>query len=659
MSSTTPRRGRRIVPAVIALGLITTFYSAAQLPGASAEERDAIAARYDFTELPIKLPPGLPEKNIRQVNPAYKHIQAWLSSVGAAVAINDLDGTGKSADICLVDPRSDEIIVTPAPGSGDRYEPFVLEPGSLPMDNTMAPSGCAPGDFNEDGRLDLFTYYMGRTPILYLAKPEATTLRADSYLPTEVVATTPSPTGAYTGPRWQTFAVAVEDFDGDGHADIIVPNYFPDSDVLDPSGQNNVQMNDSMGRAYNGGGAHVFRWVSASADKVVLEEQDEAIPYEYATGWTLGAAGADLDGDLLPELYLANDFGQDRMLHNVSTPGKICFELVEGEREPTTPKSMVVGHDSFKGMSIEFGDLRNSGRFDGFVSNITVAWGIEESNLLWLNTAKNNEDAKRMLNEGIAPFEQDAGDMGVAWTGWGWDSKMADFDNTGNLALVQADGFVKGEISRWPWLQELAMTNDQLVENPKMWPKAEAGDDIAGSEKLAFYARTTDGSRFVNVNSRLNLDVPIPTRGIAVGDATADGKQDFAVARQWGPPAYYQNDVKTDNKFVGLRLYRPVPGLTPGQQTGNQLPGTIAYGAMVKFTRADGTVHLAKLDGASGHSGKRSFEIFYGLGDSAEPVKAELCWRDRDGKVQMQTLTLEPGWHDLLLDGTAQEVSAK
>jgi hypothetical protein len=656
LSTNNFRRGRRLVPAVIALGLMATVYSVAQKPEASAEERDAVASRYGFEELPIKLPPGLPEKGIREVNPAYKHIEAWVSSVGGAIAINDLDGTGKAADLCIVDPRSDEVIITPVPGTGERYEPFTLEPAPLPMDKTMAPTGCVPNDFNEDGRLDLFVYFVSRTPILYLSNPNVSRLAPAAYTPTEVIPTAASPSGAYTGPRWQTYATTVDDFDGDGHADVIVPNYFPDSDAYDPNGQNNVQMNDSMSRALNGGGAHVLRWTGVTDGKVAFEEQRDAIPYQYATGWTLGAGGADLDGDLLPELYIANDFGQDRLFHNISKPGKIGFALAEGSRTPTTPKSMVIGHDSFKGMSIDFGDLRNTGRFDAFVSNITVAWGVEESNLLWLNTAKDNADAKRQLSDGEAPFVNDAGDKGVAWTGWGWDAKLADFDNSGNLAIVQADGFVKGTINRWNWLQELAMMNDQLVHDPKMWPKAEAGDDIAGDEFPAFYAPSTDGSTYVNIAAELGLDARLPTRGIAVGDSSGAGRQDLAIARQWAPPAFYRNNLPSKNDFVGLRLYRPVDGTDKG---GNQLPGTPAYGAMVKFTTADGKVHLSRVDGGSGHAGKRSFDIFFGLGNSHEPVKAEICWRDRDGQVHMETKTITPGWHDLLLDGTAQEVTQK
>ena len=90
---------------------------------------------------------------------------------------------------------------------------------------------------------------------------------------------------------------------------------------------------------------------------------------------------------------------------------------------------------------------------------------------------------------GVAPYDNKASSLNMAWTGWGWDAKMADFDNSGSLEVVQADGFIKGTISRWAWLQELAMSNDLMLRNPAMWPKAEPGDDIAGNDTLAFWVR--------------------------------------------------------------------------------------------------------------------------------------------------------------------------
>jgi hypothetical protein len=409
-----------------------------------------------------------------------------------------------------------------------------------------------------------------------------------------------------------------------------------------------------MSSATNAGGAHVLHWTSATAESVTFEEQP-AIPTADASGWTLGAASVDLDGDLLPELYLANDFGRDRFFHNVSTPGQIKFSLNEGQRGPLDPKSLVVGHDSFKGMGIDFADLEGTGRFDGFVSNITTSWGLEESNFLWRNTADSPQAAKDTMNDGVAPFHNVAAQRNVAWTGWGWDAKAADFTNSGTLQVVQASGFVAGKINRFNWLQELAAANDLLLQNPAMWPKAEPGDDIAGSQPFAFWVKEDNVDRYVNLSPNLGFTNTTPTRGIAVADANGDGSQEFAVARQWGAPEFYRNDLPARNNFVGLRLYRPVTGGAAGGPI-----GTPAYGAQVKLTTADGKVQVAQLDGGGGHSGKRSFDVFFGLGSAADrAVTADISWRDLAGTMHEQQVNLNPGWHNLVLDTQAQEVQAR
>jgi hypothetical protein len=635
------------------LAVVAALFVTAQLPSASAADRAQLAARFRFTQLPIALPPGLPERDLREVNPKYEHIRSWISSVGAAIAVNDLDGQGVANDLCLVDTRSDSVIVTPAPGTGS-YAPFVLDAAPLPMSPTMAPMGCVPGDFNLDGHTDLLAYYWGRTPVLFLNSGKAAPLAMAAFRPTELIPRVPTDDGKYHGPQWNTNAIAVADFDGDGRPDVGVFNYFPDTEVLNPNGQPTVQMNDSMSRAQNAGGAHILRWKSATADSVSFEEQEAAIPIQYATGWTLGAGSADLDGDLLPELYVANDFGNDRFFHNVSTPGHIKFRLDQGVRGPFDPKSLVVGHDSFKGMSMDFGDLLGTGKFDMFISNITTSWGLEESNMVWLNNAKGAADARTKMESGEAPFDDNAAAMNMAWVGWGWDAKMADFDNSGRPSVVQAAGFVKGKINRFNWLQELAMTNDLMLREPSMWPKAEPGDDIAGSQPFAFWVRESGNDKFVNLSADLGFTDTTPSRGIAVADADADGRQDFAVARQWGAPSYFRNNGPAGTgDFLGLRLYRPT-------LAGEQGARTPAYGAQVMITTADGKPHIAQLDGGGGHSGKRSFDVFFGLGGTtSQPVSAELCWRDLAGATHKQQLDLTAGWHDILLTDNAQEVQAR
>jgi hypothetical protein len=150
---------RRQLPGVVALTLVAALFFAVRLPTTSKAEKRELASTYKFTPLSIALPGGYKQQTIRKVNKKYEQVRAWISSVGAGIAMNDLDGDGRSNDLCLVDPRIDQAVVTPTPGAGStRYAPFALTPGSLPMNDHMAPMGCLPGDFNEDGRMDLLLH---------------------------------------------------------------------------------------------------------------------------------------------------------------------------------------------------------------------------------------------------------------------------------------------------------------------------------------------------------------------------------------------------------------------------------------------------------------------------------------------------------------------
>ncbi len=648
------QRLRSLSPGIVAILLAASLFFI--IDGrVSVAGADQAAAKYKFAELSIAYPDGydkLPKRTIREVNPSYYKIRAWISSVGASIALNDLTNSGRPNSMCFVDTRTDEVVVTYAPTApkSDQFPPFLLDAAPLPMDDTMAPMGCVPGDFNLDGCMDLMVYYWGRVPILFLRKDNVPVLSNEAFHRQELLPQS-SPDGRYHGPKWHTNAALVSDLDGDGKPDVVIGNYFPESDVLNVRGQDNVEMNDTLSSATNGGGDHVLRWQSATTGaqpSVAFVPERGAIPFNKTTGWTLGIGAADLTGRGLPDLYVANDFGHDHLLHNVSKPGEIKFISAKGKRTPTTPKSFVLGDGSFKGMGVDFGDLDCNGSFDMMVSNITTAWGLEESNFVWINQAGSEGEMLESLGRGHAPFTQEARPLGMAWSGWGWDLKFGDFLNSGKLEVLQTLGFVKGEIDRWPWLQEMAMMNDDLMSNPAMWPNMQPGDDIAGSQPIAFFARTDNGE-FANISDQLGLAVPIPTRGIATADTRGTGALDFAVARQWGPPAFYANESPSRGNYLSLRLYRPT-------LQGGTTMLTPAYNAHMKVTTSDGMSQVTQLDGGSGHGGKRSFDVRVGLGADSGPVTVELRWRDLNGKFHTVSKKFTAGAHTLVLTDSIEEV---
>lgn len=649
---------RKYAARLTAVGIMCALYLLSRQPEPSRAERVRLARNFAFRSFTLPELPGQ-QQAIRTVNPSLRGIAGWVSATGAAIALNDIDGDGLPNDLCQVDPRTDLVTVAPVPGGPERYEPFALDAGDFYQQANMAPMGCLPADFNEDGLMDMLVYYWGRTPLIFLARGRsphvAARLSAAGYKPTEALA---------GGDRWYTGAATLADLDGDGHADLVLGNYYKDgARILDGGASVNESMQHSMTRAFNAGRSRLLRWVGASSG------QDPSVHYEVVDdyvqgsaeekermtrGWTLAVAAADLDGDLLPEIYFANDFGPDRLLHNRSMPGEMRFVPVEGVKALTTPNSKVLGRDGFKGMGVDFGDINGDGLLDIYVSNIAEAYALEESHFVFINNGR-----KELLKAGVAPYADESERLGLSRSGWAWEAKLGDFNNDGLLEALQATGFMKGEADCWPELHELAMGNDQLLERPGVWPQFDRRCGLSDRGHNPFFVLSGDG-RYYDIAEALGLAQPQISRGIATADADGDGRLDYAVANQWESSYYYHNESPATGAFLGLHLRLPVDGGEAGTSQvydGHPHAGArslAAVGAHVSVQLPDGRRLVSAVDGGNGHSGKRSPNIHFGLGaiarETALPV--EISWRDRGGKVHKLSLRVRPGWHTVMLRGT-------
>jgi enediyne biosynthesis protein E4 len=313
-------------------------------------------------------------------------------------------------------------------------------------------------------------------------------------------------------------------------------------------------------------------------------------------------------------------------------------------------------------MGLDFADTNGDGLMDIYVSNIADDFALHEGHFVFVSTGQTE-----LFQQGIAPYHQRSSALGLVRGGWGWDCRFADFSNDGVLEAIQATGFVKGSINRWPELHALGTTNDRLISNPGFWPKFQPPSaDLSGHNPNPFYVRRESGC-YADVSADLGMDIPWNTRGLAIADVDGDGWLDFLAANQWEPSVFFRNQSfqapqSTSNSFIGLHLILP-PESSPLRELrsrqghpGKDTPGRPAIGAIVTVQLATGELRVSHVDGGSGHSGKRAPTVHFGLGSQPPAVVGvTLNWRDRFGFLQEETIHLASGrWHTVELGKRAE-----
>jgi hypothetical protein len=500
-----------------------------------------------------------------QVDERLRNLGPWFTALGAGGSVGDINNDGL-LDLYFTNNLTGTKNSLYLNKGNLKFEDIAMSAGVADLNDERNFSTMSLlVDLDNDGWKDLFLTRFGSSKIfknLKNGKFEDVTDRSDI----------PSPRNPVT-------AVAI-DFDRDGDLDIYVGCYFPDVDLTNLGKAKTSILHESWETARNGGTNYFlenqgnFKFVDIT-EKVKLGD----------VGWTLALGTGDIDKDGWIDIYMANDFGTDKIYRNT---GKGYF---------TDVSESSIGIDTKKGMNVEMGDYDNDGWLDIYVTNITEPY-LYECNMLW----RNNGDFTFMDVSKV---------LGVCDTQWGWGAKFIDFNNDGFLDIYVLNGFITGNQKDYiDILMPIMLEYNIDLSDTMNWPPI--GEmSFSGNEKNRLF-KNNWGMNFIEVGAKHSVDSNQDGRGLIVADLNNDGYQDMVVMSANQPVIVYKNTAINGNNWIDIEL------------TGTK-SNRDGIGTKVTFYSRKG-IQYRETNAGNGFESQSTILVHAGLGKLKKVAKIEVIW---------------------------------
>ena len=332
---------------------------------------------------------------------------------------------------------------------------------------------CCVGDFDNDGKDDLFVTYYGQNSLYR-------NLGNGKFIDVTQQAGLTQP-----GPkiRWNSGCTFV-DYDRDGHLDLFVANYV-DFDLK------TAPLPEDGPCTYKGilvacgppglpGGRNILYHNNGNGTFTDVSEKSGM--WTAVGTYGLSVAAADLDNDGWPDIYVANDSAPATLYLNQKdgTFRDIAIEAGAALSAEAKPQA---------GMGVSIGDYNRDGTFDVVKTNFA------------------GDTDSLYTNLGDATFEDRTypGGLGVNTRLLGWGVGFFDMDNDGWLDILMSNGHVYPEVDK-------SKTDLKYAEHKYLYRNLRNG---------RFEEVTQLGGPGIMENA--------PARGCAFGDFDNDGNMDVAV----------------------------------------------------------------------------------------------------------------------------------
>jgi hypothetical protein len=439
--------------------------------------------------------PGLATKSYCG-GPTKDHI---LESGGSGIALLDYDGDGL-LDIYVV--TAGELDAHRQPVfhknalyknlGGFKFKDVSQEAG---VDAAAWGNGVCAGDFDDDGKIDLYVTNFGPN-LLFRNNGKGTF--------TEMAAKA----GVQAG-GWST-GCTFFDARGDGRLDLYVARYVETNWEDVRRAERTLTWRGGpktmVGPVGLPGEADLF--FENQGNGTFVEATEAHGLKDSAKGYGFGVLATDYDGDGFVDLFVANDTIPNFLYHNRGDGTFESVGLLSGVAVNAEGRAQA-------GMGVDSGDYDGDGRLD-----LVLTTFAHDTKTLYHNLDGTEfEDATTSSGLAARTFER-----------MGWGVAFVDADLDGWLDLFLANGHIYTNVDEFPALKETFRQKNQL---------------LLGKEGKF---------RDVSDSAGPGLAVQKASRGLAVGDIDGDGDQDLVVSSVDDTPTLLENRQKTGHHWVTFRL---------------------------------------------------------------------------------------------------------
>lgn len=391
-----------------------------------------------------------------------------------------------------------------------------------------------------------------------------------------------------SGADGESLTTFLSDINGDGNLDLLTGNDLGPPDVI-----------------YYGDGKGGFR---------LIKKSDGIIP--HTTTFTMSITSADLDNDLVPELFFGSISKRDQPKSKGGSrkmiPGEICAEITDDNARSRCEKFYnfreKISPAVFRDELWLCNNLTDSGERDACIAlnivqkathtfrneslcNLPPGWDYlekacrahfadkitktkEEIDEFIPQVATENVLLKRNEN---GNFVDKVREFGLDKSGWTWNAKFADLDNDGWQDLYVANG----------WIGRLA------------------------TESNYFY-RNIEGNKFEDITEESGLSSNLNTTAYTYIDIDNDGDLDIITSPIVGPLQIFINQTQP-KRSIAFEI--------------NDTRGNFyGIGSKIIINYGDGKHQMREIQSSGGYLSYDAPVAFFGLGDEETVKSVEIRW---------------------------------